>query len=41
MVWLLGAQFSCRLGFIQLGDRGKESSAVPFQFHWTYSANIL
>jgi hypothetical protein len=36
-----GALCSSRLGFIQLGYRGKEARAVSLQFHWTYSANIL
>jgi hypothetical protein len=39
--WLRGALSSSRLGFIKLGDRGKEARAVPLQFHWTYPANIL
>ena len=41
MALVAGALSSGRLGFIQLGDRGKEAGAVSLQFHWTYSANIL
>jgi len=41
MAQVAGALLSRRLGFIQLGDRGKEARAVPLQLHRTYSANIL
>jgi hypothetical protein len=41
MALVAGAPSSSRLGFIQLGDRSKEARAVSFQFHGTYSANIL
>ena len=38
----VGAAKSSRgFGFIQLGDRGKKARAVSFQFHRSYSADVL